>query len=202
MNQLALCYICPRTRFAYFTEIPLSKQWGDDWDDAPYEHNAGDPYDSDSQSNTHKIVRLAWEGPYETPAERHGPNSPFSVKSINSGEIAWLTPNGLSSSKNAKPIFAGTTMVDFIKLVQEAGGLVYLPKELSELFGVKLDKPGVSGEMRVKVYSVLERAIEEGFQRGWNRAYKHVDDPDKNQLENEITSAILGEICEVFNFDD
>ena len=31
--------------YAYFTPIELSKQWGDDFDDAPYEYNAGEPYD-------------------------------------------------------------------------------------------------------------------------------------------------------------
>ena len=30
---------------AYFTPVSLDEQWGDDWDDAPYEHNAGIPYD-------------------------------------------------------------------------------------------------------------------------------------------------------------
>lgn len=43
MNKdFKLCYIdgC----WAYFTTQDLDKQWGDDWDDVPYEHNAGDPY--------------------------------------------------------------------------------------------------------------------------------------------------------------
>ena len=38
-----LCYI--EKNFAYFTTQDLEKQWGDDWDDAPYEHNAGTPYE-------------------------------------------------------------------------------------------------------------------------------------------------------------
>lgn len=37
-----LCYV--EGDWAYFTTQPLDKQWGDDWDDAPYEHNAGEPY--------------------------------------------------------------------------------------------------------------------------------------------------------------
>lgn len=28
----------------FFTSAPLAAQWGDDWNDAPYEHNAGTPY--------------------------------------------------------------------------------------------------------------------------------------------------------------
>lgn len=38
-----LCYV--RSPWAYFTTRPLFEQWGDDWNDAPYEHNAGEPYD-------------------------------------------------------------------------------------------------------------------------------------------------------------
>ena len=39
---LVLCYVYGP--WAYFTSRPLSEQWGDDWNDAPYEHNAGEPY--------------------------------------------------------------------------------------------------------------------------------------------------------------
>lgn len=39
-----LCYIDDDTATAYFTTQPLAEAWGDDWDDAPYEHNAGTPY--------------------------------------------------------------------------------------------------------------------------------------------------------------
>ena len=37
-----LCYV--DQSWAFFTTKSLSDQWGDDWDDAPYEHNAGYPY--------------------------------------------------------------------------------------------------------------------------------------------------------------
>ena len=42
MKEPILCYV--KGPWAYFTTQPLKKQWGDDWDDAPYEHNAGEPY--------------------------------------------------------------------------------------------------------------------------------------------------------------
>lgn len=42
-NQVpVLCYV--EGCWAFFTTKPLSDQWGDDWNDAPYEHNAGRPY--------------------------------------------------------------------------------------------------------------------------------------------------------------
>ena len=39
---MRLCYVSGC--FAYFTSKDLTEQWGDDWNDAPYEHNAGEPY--------------------------------------------------------------------------------------------------------------------------------------------------------------
>ena len=44
MSDPKLCYV--EGCFAYFTTLTdIKDQWGDDWDDAPYEHNAGEPYD-------------------------------------------------------------------------------------------------------------------------------------------------------------
>lgn len=40
--KAVLCYVDGNK--AWFTTKPLAEQWGDDWDDAPYEHNAGQPY--------------------------------------------------------------------------------------------------------------------------------------------------------------
>lgn len=37
-----LCYV--DEPWAYFTTQKLEDQWGDDWEDSPYEHNAGKPY--------------------------------------------------------------------------------------------------------------------------------------------------------------
>ena len=39
MEEFKLCYI--ENDNAYFTTNDLMKQWGDDWNDALYEHNAG-----------------------------------------------------------------------------------------------------------------------------------------------------------------
>jgi hypothetical protein len=43
MKEFRLCYV--NGPFAYFTTKEVSEQWGDDWNDAPYEHNAGKPYE-------------------------------------------------------------------------------------------------------------------------------------------------------------
>lgn len=56
--------------------------------------------------------------------------------------------------------------------------------------------------MKVKSYVILQRAIEEGYKRGYSRAHKYVEVPQPEALEEEILNTIMGEICDVFSFDD
>ena len=42
-NKYKLCYV--QNNKAFFTTQNLEDQWGDDWDDIPYEHNSGYPYE-------------------------------------------------------------------------------------------------------------------------------------------------------------
>lgn len=79
-----LCYI--EGNFAYFTNN-LEKQWGDDWDDKPYEHNAGRPY----EHHDTEVVKVAFESYLETPAEIASINSNYSVEDINNKETPWLS---------------------------------------------------------------------------------------------------------------
>lgn len=56
--------------------------------------------------------------------------------------------------------------------------------------------------MKVKTYVILERAIEEGVARGWNRAHKHVENPTPEHIMAEILQAVMVDICNVFSFDE
>lgn len=115
------------TYVAYFTTIPLEKQWGDDWNDAPYEHNAGIPYDDivyGRDENGKVFVESREDFPiykvYFTPKNdvtmpmdySYGGNSPFSVDMINKGAVAWLF-NG------ERGIQGGTTLPEFLKIIEE-----------------------------------------------------------------------------------
>lgn len=64
------------------------------------------------------------------------------------------------------------------------------------------EKRRVSGVMVVRTYEVLSRAVEEGYRRGWNRAHKHTDKPGEDHIEDQVIAAIMGEICEVFDFPE
>lgn len=128
-----LCYIS--SHFAYFTTQDLDKQWGDDWNDAPYEHNAGTPYhygkhNQERGEDSWEIVDIAFSTSLETPADKAAGNSRYSVEQINSGAIAWLASNEWDKKKIA--IMAGVTLPEFIEKIKESGGEVYLPESLWE----------------------------------------------------------------------
>ena len=121
VNAFKLCYI--DGSMAYFTAKPLSEVWGDDWNDAPYEHNAGAPSGKpEFLILGGKIVRavVRFKGPFLTPADLNPPNSWFSVQDINQGKTPWLTH---SDTGTPIRIMAGTILTEFISLIKSAGGV-------------------------------------------------------------------------------
>lgn len=107
----------------FFTDADLSNQWGDDWNDAPYDCNAGWPYDDTShkdkdgkwQHTKHNILVLNISlecGHDMTLPEDYGYNSPFCVESINQGACAWMF-----FGKECKPIYAGATPLDVFERI-------------------------------------------------------------------------------------
>jgi len=131
-----LCYV--EGNIAYFTTQDLDKQWGDDWDDAPYEHNAGLPYlpsvyyyaDGRSEKNIRdwnkdgtpkwEIIKVMFEADLYTPCN-NAINSPYSVQDINNGKVAWL-----KSFNKEFYIYAGVSIKEFKRLVELSGGNIYL----------------------------------------------------------------------------
>lgn len=126
MSEPVLCYISGN--WAYFTTRELDQQWGDDWNDAPYEHNAGDPYDWRGGGEPKwQIIRVAFLTNLETPASlAPGANSAYSVEMINKRIVPWLMPDPFSvHSGNIESIWAGTTLSEFKRRIIEYGGEVY-----------------------------------------------------------------------------
>ena len=130
-----LCYV--NGNKAWFTNN-FEHQWGDDWDDRPYEHNAGEPYDSWSElieDNEDISKRKYKDHPiklktlyFETNdwSEKRSCdgflNSPYSVEDINKQAVAWIHTDKFN-------ILAGTTYEDFIKIIQRHNGEIYTLKE-------------------------------------------------------------------------
>jgi len=115
-----LCYV--DRPWAYFTTQALAEQWGDDWNDAPYQHNAGRPYEAyGDKAGAWRIVRVAFEAgcEMECPADR---SARYSVEEINGRLAPWLSP---VSVKHRMHIWAGTPLSEFVRLIRETGGQVY-----------------------------------------------------------------------------
>ena len=121
-----LCYV--DGAWAWFTTADLKDQWGDDWDDAPYQHNAGPPYEWASRREVpeYELSRVAWSGPFGTPGDL---TDSYSVEDINAGKVPWLA-SGWYSTNETVVIPAGTTYSDFIRFVHAGGGEVYVQMRL------------------------------------------------------------------------
>lgn len=118
-----LCYVDGNK--AYFTDN-FKKQWGDDWNDRPYEHNAEPPYThyyEDGVEYPITIKEVFFEIPYWNylPCDGHT-NSPYSVEMINKGAVAWI----------ATPDFcipAGCSLREFKKTIKKYGGKIFIMED-------------------------------------------------------------------------
>lgn len=142
MNDLILCYV--DEPWAWFTSQPLSEAHGDDWDDVPYEHNAGPPYeyvariDEPRGREPWEIVRVAYASGVSslaTPCDGYL-NSPYRVNDINAGAVPWLVlPLGAGIpdpwQEPQMQIYAGISLPNFVRAMAEAGCEVCLPPHIS-----------------------------------------------------------------------
>ena len=110
-KDLKLCYI--ESGVAYFTNN--KDQWGDDWNDSPYECNAGVPYEEEG----FELLRVGFysNNIYSEPCS-YFYNNNFTVEKINKKFVPWLIPD----SVNYQPIFAEETIKDFTKKINDISG--------------------------------------------------------------------------------
>lgn len=128
-KEYRLCYVDGQK--AWFTDS-FEKQWGDDWNDKPYECNAGEPYNSWSEliednedifkrkykHHQIKLKTLYFETDDWT-EQKPCDMGRFSVEDINKGTIAWVHTDKFN-------ILAGTEIEEFIKIIKENGGKIYM----------------------------------------------------------------------------
>ena len=125
-----LCYA--EHNNAWFTSLPLNEQYGDDWGDRPYEHNAGRPcwhrYNECGLrvEDPEQLFVLYFDGPFDLPCDGVT-NSRYSVVDINNKQVPWLKQD-LWSDEQGPPvmIWAGSSVAEFCNLVEQAGGVVYV----------------------------------------------------------------------------
>lgn len=132
MEIYRLCYV--EGNKAWFTN-DFEHQWGDDWNDRPYEHNAGWPYDfwheliednvelSKRKFKEHKIKHKILHFEVESwNDQRPCEVGEYSVEDINKQAIAWIHTDKFN-------ILAGTKYEDFIDTIEKNGGKIYLPND-------------------------------------------------------------------------
>ena len=136
-------YAAGYTHYFYFTDN-MAKQWGDDWNDSPYEYNSEVPYDSetniicipvkltykymqqlandDTKESQQKLNRYIKKYPgFNHRCELRFPcdnfyNSPYCIDEINHGAVAWIFFAIYDYSiKESIAIYGGDTIKDVQK---------------------------------------------------------------------------------------
>lgn len=117
-----LCYVHPDGPVAFFSRNP--NVWGDDWDDSPYEHNAGPPCEWST-----RVVFLDAE--LDAPCTGQF-NSRYSVEQINARMVPWLRSSYKNDDGEYVVVHAGATVDEFIAAVHRAGGVAMVVPERKE----------------------------------------------------------------------
>ena len=136
MEDYKLCYIDVDTGKAYFTN-DFEEQCGDDWDDKPFECNAEEPHneisilikdDLDWRKRKFKRKRVDIVGMYFDCTSFYRFANDFGYFSVNEINKEKKVPWVVFGYDDEVKIYAETTIKDFIHIVEENGGTVYLPK--------------------------------------------------------------------------
>ena len=130
MKEYKLCYV--EGNKAWFSDN-FENQWGDDWNDRPYECNAEVPYTSWSEKigedekgkpiyKEHKIKHKTLYFEVEDWIDKRPCDmGRFSVEDINKQAVAWVHTSEFN-------ILAGTTIEKFIETIESNGGKIYLER--------------------------------------------------------------------------
>lgn len=130
MKEYKLCYV--EGNKAWFSDN-FENQWGDDWNDRPYECNAEEPYTSWGEKigedekgkpiyKEHKIKHKTLYFEVEDWIDKRPCDmGRFSVEDINKQAVAWVHTSEFN-------ILAGTTIEKFIETIESNGGKIYLER--------------------------------------------------------------------------
>lgn len=55
--------------------------------------------------------------------------------------------------------------------------------------------------MKLRAYNIVSDAIERGIERGYRRAHKHVDNPREEEVKEAVFTAVMGELCDIIDWD-
>lgn len=121
-SDYGICYV--NYPWVYFTKS-VKDQWGDDWDDAPYQHNAGRPYGYPDRNDAYPDTFAIAVASKLQPPEDTGYN--VSVEAINEGDIPWLsTPRWIDEEVQ---LHAGDSYEEVVSAINDLGGTVFVPRD-------------------------------------------------------------------------
>ena len=56
--------------------------------------------------------------------------------------------------------------------------------------------------MKLRVYEVVHRAVEQGVTHGVQRAYKYEEEPSRGNIEDQVVAGVMLELHEIIDFDE
>jgi len=60
----------------------------------------------------------------------------------------------------------------------------------------------IKASITLDAYKIINDSIDRSIEYGWNRAHKHTDRPSVELIKEEISKAIMNDLCELINFND
>lgn len=57
-------------------------------------------------------------------------------------------------------------------------------------------------DLKFKAYDLICRAIEEGVAFGVNRAFKHTDNPDRDEVIDNTVREVMNALCDIIDFSE
>lgn len=64
------------------------------------------------------------------------------------------------------------------------------------------EKMPVQRTMKLKAYTILSNAVDDAVNYGYARAHKHTENPTGEHIVDEITQAVMNELCDIIDFGD
>jgi len=56
-------------------------------------------------------------------------------------------------------------------------------------------------KVRINVYKIIDEAVENAILYGYSRAHKHVEQPSRDHLVEEIHRQVMNSLCDILVFD-
>lgn len=63
------------------------------------------------------------------------------------------------------------------------------------------NKIKVKNDIKLNSYRIITDKIEEGINWGYRRAHKHCDNPNEDEIKEQMFNEITNALCDIIDFD-